>query len=83
MGDESNLFELIEKRLDQALLPVNPEEKYVSSLNTRLFSQPRISIERDNTLKIVLFLCLAFVTGVTIVILINEIFGRESEKKAA
>jgi hypothetical protein len=82
MGEESSLFELIEKKLDQALLPVNPEEKYISTLNSRLFSQPRISIERDDTIKIILFLCLAFITGFTIVLFINEIFAHGSKKKA-
>jgi len=82
MGDDKNLFEMIEKRLDQALLPVRPEENYISSLNNRLFSHPRISIERDNTLKIILFLCLAFFTGFAILILINEIFRNGSQKKA-
>jgi hypothetical protein len=82
MGEESSLFELIEKKLDQALLPVNPEEKYISTLNTRLFIQPRISIERDSTIKIILFLCLAFITGFTFVLLFNEIFAHGSKKKA-
>lgn len=81
MGEENNLYDFIEKRLDQALLPVNPEEKYISSLNTRLFSQPRISIERDNTLKIILFLCFTFITGFTIVLIINEIFSNGSKRR--
>jgi hypothetical protein len=81
MGEERNLFELIEKKLGQALMPVNPEEKYISSLNTRLFSEPRISIERDNTLKIILFFCFAFITGFAILLLINEIFAHGSKKR--
>lgn len=81
MGEERNLFEIIEKRLYHALLPVNPEEKYIDSLNTRLFTEPRISIERDSTLKIILFLCLAFITGFTMVLLINEIFSQGNGKR--
>ncbi|MBM3137500.1 MAG: hypothetical protein FJZ98_04870 [Chloroflexi bacterium] len=82
MGEENKLFELIERKLDQALLPVNPEENYISSLNTRLFSHPRISIERDKTLKIILLVFLAFTTGSLVIFLMHVLFSRRTRKKA-
>ena len=81
MGEENSIFEILEKRLDNALQPVNPEEKYISGLNTRLLSEPRISIERDSALKIILFICFAFITGFTILLFLNELFSRGKKKE--
>ena len=81
MGEENSIFEILEKRLDNALQPVNPEEKYISGLKTRLLSEPRISIERDSALKIILFICFAFITGFTILLFLNELFSRGKKKE--
>jgi hypothetical protein len=79
MGEENNLLENIEKRLDTFLRPVNPEENYVNSLESRLFTESHISIERENTLRIILLIGLAFTFGLGMVLLLNRIFSRDKK----
>ncbi len=81
MEKEINLLEILEKRLDKTLMPVTPEERYISNLNSRLLSEPRISIERNNVLKVILFVGLAFITGFTIFLFINEIFSHNTKRR--
>lgn len=74
MGEEKNLLELIEKRLDRALLPMNPEDDYLNNLNSKLFSQQRISIEKGDYLRAILLISFAFVTGISILLIIKGFF---------
>lgn len=80
MGEESNLIEFIEKKLDNILLPVNLENNYIDQLNSRLFKEPQISLERENYVKLVFLIVFAFLSGFTIVIIINRIFSYGKKK---
>ncbi len=80
MGEENNLLELIEKKLDRALLPMNPEDDYLSNLNSKLFSQQRISIEKGDYFRAILLVSFAFVTGISILLIIRGLFS--SSKKS-
>jgi hypothetical protein len=74
MGEDNSLLELLEIKLGKALLPINPEDDYLNNLNSKLFSEQRIYVERENYLKTILFVCLALVTGFSIFLLIKSIF---------
>lgn len=73
MGEENSLLELIERKLDKALMPINPEDDYLNRLNSRLFSEQRIAIERENYLKVIFLVCLAFVTGFSILLIFKGV----------
>jgi len=73
MGEENSLFEIIERKLDKALLPITPEDDYLNRLDSRLFSEQQIAIERQNYLKVILLVCLAFVTGFLILLIFKGI----------
>ena len=81
MGEENSLLEHIERKLDKALLPIKPEDDYLSRLNSRLFSERRISIERDNYLKVILLGCLAFVTGFSILLIFKGILSPSKKSR--
>jgi len=75
MGEENRLFEIIERKLDKALQPITPENDYLSRLDSRLFSEQRIAIERENYLKVILLVCLAFSTGISILLIFKGILS--------
>lgn len=71
--------DLIEKKLDLMLRPVNPEEGYVSKLKHRLISDSNISIDKPEYSFILLFAGLLFFFGVFLVWILNLLFHKKAD----
>ncbi len=67
MDTNNNEINLIEKKLDSILRPINPEERYVSNLKQRLLSKSNITIDRPNYQVIFLSISSFFIFGVFLV----------------
>jgi len=83
MKEDNQLINLLEKKLDTALLPVDIEEKYVDQLRVRLFKAPLISVEKDNYLLIVSLICLSFITGLIFVFILSRMFSSNRKRIAS
>lgn len=83
MAEQNKLYESIENRLDSALSPVDLEDTYIDRLHSRLLSEPGITLERDNYIKLLIFILFSLVTGISLVLLINRIFSREEKSHSA
>jgi len=81
MKEEKDLIELLEKELDNALLPIDLEKNYIERINAKLLKHPRISVEWNNLYKIILLTCFSFFMGLTILIVLNRIFMRKKHRE--
>ena len=79
MDTNNSEINSIEKKLDSILLPVNPEESYITSLKHRLLNESGVTLEKPDYLFILLFIGSFFFFGLFIVWLINYIFNRKSD----
>ena len=78
MKNTNDDIQVIEKRLDSILRPVNPEESYITSLKERLKKDSGISIDKPDFILVLLIVGSLFIFGLTIVLLLNLLNGKKS-----
>lgn len=80
MIEKKSVLESIEMKLNDALMPVAPDQNYISHLQNRLMEKPQIQIERGNFQKALFIILLSFITGFTAIFIAKHILKQKTNQ---